>query len=367
MMAVVLGTRPEIIKTAPIVFEAILRGIPVGIIHTGQHYTPELDAVFFRELNLPQPVAHAHIGSHHAAKQIGLMMQRLSDIFEEQRPDCVMVQGDTNSVLAGALSAYKQGIPVAHLEAGLRSDDWTMPEESNRVLTDRLSKWLFCPTDIQKERLRQEGITHGGVHVVGNSIVDASLHFAKIAYQKSDIAERLKVHNRPYALMTMHRPGNVDDPVRLRALIETVAEAANRLGLIVVFPVHPRTRHLLQASNIPLPEPFIDIEPLGYLDLLRLQCSAQIVLTDSGGIQEEACILRVPSVTLRPNTERPEILRVGASVLCHEADADLLERVMRAQLEKKRDWHNPFGDGKTAGRVLDILGEGRLEKIPISL
>jgi len=355
MIVVVLGTRPEIIKTAPVILAAIERGIEIGIVHTGQHYTPELDAVFFRELNLPQPIAHAHVGSHPAAKQIGLMMQRLSEIFGEVKPTTVIVQGDVNSVLAGALAAYKADIPVAHLEAGLRSDDWSMPEESNRVLTDRISKWLFCPTDIQRERLRQEGITHEGVHVVGNTIVDASQHFAKVAYQKSDIAERLKVHNRRYALLTMHRPSNVDDPVRLRSLIDAISGAASRHGLTVVFPVHPRTRHFLGQGGITLGTPFVDVEPLGYLDILRLQCSAELVMTDSGGIQEEACVLRVPSVTLRPNTERPETLHVGASMLYHEPHVDSLHRAMDEMMAKKRDWQNPFGDGKTADRVLDIL------------
>lgn len=355
MIAIVLGTRPEIIKCAPVALEAQRRGIPLGIIHTGQHYTPEMDGIFFRELDLPDPIAHAHVGSHPAARQIGLMVQRLADIFEDVRPTSIIVQGDVNSVLAGALAAYKMGIPVAHLEAGLRSDDWSMPEESNRVLSDRLSKWLFCPTDVQRERLQREGISHDGVHVVGNTIVDASLHYAKVAYQKSDIAERLRVTDRPYALLTMHRPSNVDDTARLRAMIDAIGIAAKKTGLVVVFPVHPRTKNAMDRAGITLTDPFIAIEPLGYLDLLRLQCSASIVLTDSGGIQEEACVLRVPSITLRPNTERPETLHVGASVLHHEADAMSLEKTMREMMARPRNWNNPFGDGTTASKVLDIM------------
>ena len=354
MIAIVLGTRPEIIKTAPIVFEAMRRGIQVGIIHTGQHYSPEMDAKFFHEMDLPAPIANAHVGSHPAARQLGLMMQRISDIFDDIHPEIVMVEGDTNSVLAGAIAAYKTGIPVAHLEAGLRSDDWEMPEESNRVLADRLSRWMFCPTDIQKERLAREGITDG-VHVVGNTIVDAALHFSKIAYQKSDIAERLKVHTVPYALLTMHRPSNVDNPDRLRALVKSIGGAASRIGLKVVFPVHPRTRGFLEEYKIELPDSYIAIDSLGYLDLLRLQGSAEIVLTDSGGIQEEACILRVPTVTLRANTERPETLHVGANVLHSESDEEALFEIMKAQIAKPRDWINPFGDGKTAEYVIDIL------------
>lgn len=357
-LGIILGTRPELIKCAPVILEAQRRGLSVGIIHTGQHYSNELDGIFFSELNLPEPVAHVHVGSHPAPRQIGLMMQHLADVLDEVRPEIVMVEGDTNSVLAGALAAYKSGIPVAHLEAGLRSDDWDMPEESNRVLADRISKWLFCPTELQRERLRQEGITHDGVHVVGNTIVDASLHYAKVAYDKSDIAERLGVTNRPYALLTMHRPSNVDDPARLAALLEAIDQSAKRFNLRVVFPVHPRTQSVIETAGIKLGDAFIATEPIGYLDLLRLQCSAHIVLTDSGGIQEEACTLRVPCVTLRANTERPETLQVGSNVLHFDADAESLTRSMRAMIGKERIWSNPFGDGKTAERVLDILQRG---------
>ena len=354
-LAIILGTRPELIKCAPVILEAQRRGMPIGIIHTGQHYSPELDGVFFSELNLPEPVAHVHVGSHPAARQIGLMIERLADVLDELKPQAVLVEGDTNSVLAGAFAAYKAGIPVAHLEAGLRSDDWTMPEEANRVLTDRISKWLFCPTDLQRQRLAQEGITHDGVHVVGNTIVDASLHYAKVAYEKSDIAERLGIANRPYALLTMHRPSNVDDPERLRALVESIGNAARQRDLRVVFPVHPRTKQALDANGVTLGDGFIATGPIGYLDLLRLQCSAHVVLTDSGGIQEEACTLRVPCVTLRANTERPETLDVGSNVLHFDTDAGSLSLAMRAMMEKERNWPNPFGDGTTARRVLDIL------------
>lgn len=355
MLAVILGTRPEMVKCAPIILQAQRRGIPVGIIHTGQHYSRELDEIFFKELNLPRPVRHVHVGSHPAAAQIGLMMQRLSETLHDLKPNVVLVQGDVNTVLAGALAAYKSGIPVGHVEAGLRSDDWSMPEESNRVLTDRISKWLFCPTELQRERLRAEGIDHEGVHVVGNTVVDAAQHYAKVAYEKSDIAERLGVNGIRYALLTMHRPGNVDDPTRLRRLLDTIRIASERHGLRVVFPIHPRTKHIIDENGIALPDTFLHTGAVGYLDLLRLQCAADIVLTDSGGIQEEACILRVPSVTLRPNTERPETLHVGASVLHHEPDADALFAVMERQMNKKRDWPNPFGDGNTANTILDIM------------
>ncbi|MBD3251383.1 UDP-N-acetylglucosamine 2-epimerase (non-hydrolyzing), partial [Candidatus Uhrbacteria bacterium] len=336
MIAIVLGTRPEIIKCAPVILEAQRRQVSVKIIHTGQHYSRELDGIFFEELNLPQPAAHVQVGSMPAAEQVGLMTQRVANVLFELKPAVVLVQGDTNSVLAGALAASKSGIPVAHLEAGLRSDDWSMPEETNRVLTDRLSRWLFCPTELQKERLAQEGIVHPGVSVVGNTIVDAALHYSKIAYDKSDIAERLGITDTRYGLLTMHRPGNVDDPKRLKGLLDSIQDAAKHHGLRMIFPAHPRTVKMMERHGIVLSDPMHLIEPVGYLDLLRLQGAADIILTDSGGIQEEACILRVPSVTMRPNTERPETLEVGASVLYPDPDKERLVALMTKQIALER-------------------------------
>jgi len=354
MIVFILGTRPEIIKCAPVIHEARRRGVPFAIVHTGQHYSPELDAVFFHELDLPQATYNIHVGSLPPAKQIAAMLNGLHDVLTELRSKVVMVQGDTNSVLGGALAAHKMGIPVAHLEAGLRSDDWEMPEEANRVLAGMIADVHFCPTPIQQERLARETITDG-VHVVGNTIVDAAVHYAEVAATKSDVLMRVGVEGRPYALLTMHRPHNVDDPARLRAMLDAIGAAATTHGLAVVFPVHPRTAAVMKTSGIVLADPFITTEPLGYLDTLRLLSQAKVVLTDSGGIQEEACILRVPSVTLRSTTERPETLHVGASVLCADTNPDNLTDLVRTQLSKERVWDNPFGDGKTAVRVLDIL------------
>lgn len=356
MIAVVLGTRPEIIKTAPVVLEAIRRNVSIGIIHTGQHYTPEMDAIFFRELGLPDPVAHAHVGSHPAPQQLGLMIQSLAGIFTEMKPNCVLVEGDTNSVLAGALTAEKMGIPVAHLEAGLRSDDRSMPEEINRILTDHISTWLFCPTDLQRQRLAQEGITHSGVQVTGNSIADAVNHFSEIALQKSTIIDQYTLGSGGYALLTLHRPSNVDDAERLRALIQCLCDMGRALGIRIVFPIHPRTQQALQHANIDLPSDcFIQMPPLGFLDLLSLEQRASMILTDSGGIQEEACILHIPCITLRANTERPETIEVGANILYSGVDQEELTRLVRTGLDRPRSWTNPFGDGTTAQHVIDIL------------
>ncbi|MBU1032343.1 UDP-N-acetylglucosamine 2-epimerase (non-hydrolyzing) [Patescibacteria group bacterium] len=360
MLAIVLGTRPEIIKCSPVIHEARRRGLPFSIIHTGQHYTPELDELFFSELDLPQPTHNLHVGSRPPAKQVAAMLEGLCDVFDEVKPDVVMVQGDTNSVLAGSLCAHKMNIPVAHLEAGLRSDDWDMPEEGNRVLTGVVADYHFCPTELQRERLAQENISQG-VHVVGNTIVDASLYYAGIARSQSQIRERLGISNQKHALLTMHRPSNVDEPARLSQIMSCLDTAAKQLDLRIIFPVHPRTENALKTANLwkkyENGSSFIFTKPIGYLDLLRLQVDAQLVLTDSGGIQEEANILRVPCVTLRANTERPETLEAGSSVLYSGVNPADLTRLAQEMMAKDRNWDCPFGDGKTAQRVIEILSK----------
>jgi UDP-N-acetylglucosamine 2-epimerase (non-hydrolysing) len=356
VLAVILGTRPEIIKTAPVVLEAQRRGIPVAIIHTGQHYDDALDGIFFRELGLPQPLINLGVGSMPVLKQLGAMIDRLHDAFQALQPKVVLIQGDTNSVLAGALAAHKVGIKVAHLEAGLRSDDWDMPEEANRVLAGFVADFHFCPTEVQRDRLKGETVLEG-VHVVGNTVVDAALYYREIA-KSSDVLTRFKIEG-PYALLTMHRPSNVDDSSRLRLMMEMLLGFAERRAWKIMFPVHPRTKARLAASGLwdgLLKNPNVILsEPVGYLDLMALQSSAQLALTDSGGVQEEANILRVPCVTLRANTERPETVTAGGNILYSGTNIDELDRVANEMLRKSRDWNCPFGDGATAGRVLDIL------------
>jgi UDP-N-acetylglucosamine 2-epimerase (non-hydrolysing) len=357
MIAIVLGTRPELIKTAPVVHELARRGAPFAIVHTGQHYTKTLDEIFFAELGLPPPAVQLGVGSMAPAKQVAAILSGVADALGELRPRFVLVQGDTNSVLGGALAAHKCGVAVAHLEAGLRSDDWSMPEEGNRVLAGRVASAHFCPTQRQADRLAREGITRG-VHVVGNTVVDAALHYSAVASARSDVLARLGVAAGSYALLTMHRPSNVDDADRLRALLSSVADVAARRGLSVVFPVHPRTRARIDAvglGGLIDRSPFVTTEPLGYLDMLRALQAAAVALTDSGGVQEEACILRVPCVTLRANTERPETVDAGGNVLSPEASTDAVEAAVATMLARPRDWANPFGDGATSRRVVDVL------------
>jgi UDP-N-acetylglucosamine 2-epimerase (non-hydrolysing) len=365
VITIVIGTRPEIIKTAPVVFELMRRDIPFRYVHTGQHYSPNLDRVFFRELGLPEPATNLETGSLPPVNQIAQMMQGIGQDFITARPRVVMVQGDTNSVLAGALTAHKMDVPIAHLEAGLRSDDWAMPEEGNRVVVGRLAAVHFCPTDLQVARLAAEGITRG-VYVVGNTAVDACLEFAERAREHSQILERHGLAPGSFALLTMHRPSNVDDQARFSALVDGLAEMARALGVRLIFPMHPRTRALAAADVLARLEgaPFVTIDPVGYLDLLRLLTNARFVVTDSGGIQEEACTLHVPCVTLRANTERPETLDVGANVLCAATDGASLLRSLRTVLGCRRVAENPFGDGKTAGRVADVLTSPSARWVP---
>lgn len=357
MIAIVLGTRPELIKTAPVVHELSRRAVPFAIVHTGQHYTKSLDEDFFAELELPPPAVQLGVGSLAPAKQVAAIVSGVADALVALSPRFVLVQGDTNSVLGGALAAFKSGVPVAHLEAGLRSDDWTMPEEGNRVLAGRVASVHFCPTERQARRLAAEGI-HRGVHVVGNTVVDAALHFSARAERDSPVLETLALERGGYLLLTMHRPSNVDDADRLRALLDAIERVAVARGLEVVFPAHPRTRARIDAAGLAARlerAPFVPTQPLGYLAALRLMRGAAFVLTDSGGIQEEACILRVPCVTLRANTERPETVLVGANVLCPTATAEAIDDALGQVLSRARTWTNPFGDGATARRVVDVL------------
>ncbi|MDO8584387.1 MAG: UDP-N-acetylglucosamine 2-epimerase (non-hydrolyzing) [bacterium] len=363
MMAIVLGTRPEIIKCAPIIHEATRLSIPFAIIHTGQHYTPELDELFFRELGLPEPVVNLHVGSDTVAdRQTLVMKQRLLPIFEEKKPSVVLVQGDTNSVFAGALSANRLGIPVAHLEAGLRSDDWTMPEEANRVLTGLMSQVHFCPTEYQKERLKHEGIVDG-VYVVGNPIVDAVTRYAGASRAHPLLEEGGRVQ-KPYILLTLHRPSNVDDPDRLENLLSCLATLGEQQQATIIFPVHPRTAARLHAADLwerySTHPAFHFLPPVGYLDLLQFQKAAQLILTDSGGIQEEANILRVPCVTLRENTERPETIAAGGNVLFAGTDSAALAALASDLVSRPRRWDCPFGCGDTAQKVISILSEKNL-------
>lgn len=359
--AFVFGTRPEIIKLAPVIRAFEEMGIEPLLVHTGQHYDYEMSSVFLEELELRKIDYHLEVGSGTQAEQTGTAMIKIEKVLMKEKPDVTLVQGDTNTVLAGALASVKLKIPVAHVEAGLRSFDRTMPEEINRILADHASEVLFAPTEEARENLEREGITEN-VYVVGNTVVDAVLQNAKIAERKSDILERLGLKSREYILITAHRAENTDSKENLRRLLE-ILEA---LPIKAVYPMHPRTRKRLESfglwGRVEAIENLIVTKPLGYLDFLKLQRNAKIVMTDSGGIQEESIILNVPCLTLRYNTERPETVKAGGNVLVgleKERALSSLERLLNDEefYKKMANAPNPFGNGKSGQRIAEILLE----------
>lgn len=355
-LASVVGTRPEVIKMAPVWRACAELGVPHVLVHTGQHWSYELDAVFFRELALPEPDHRLEVGSPGDAEQVAAVLAALAPILRAEAPDVVLVQGDTNSVLAGALAANKCGVALAHVEAGLRSYDREMPEEHNRRVADHLADWLFAPTPAAREILLGEGVEPGRIHVTGNTVVDELL-FQRQRARAAGALARLGVEPGRYAVATVHRRENVESPERLSGIFAGLAEVGRRQGLAVLAALHPRTRQALERFGIAVEAPVRSLPPQGYLDFLALQADAALVLTDSGGLQEEACCLGVPCVTLRDNTERPESLEVGANVLAG-TDPETIAARAAAMREAPRGWKNPFGDGHSGRRIVELLGGG---------
>ena len=303
----VVGARPQFVKAAPV--SRVLRQRHAEVlVHTGQHYDREMSDLFFEELDIPRPDHELGVGSGSHGRQTGQMLIGIEEVLLAERPNWVLVYGDTNSTLAGALAAVKLGIPVAHVEAGLRSFNRAMPEEHNRILTDHCADLLFCPTQTAVDLLRGEGVT-AGVHLVGDVMVDAALQFADVARQRSTILAELDLTPKSYALATLHRPYNTDDPERLREVLA----ALDALEMPVIFPVHPRTRSRLAelAGTHHASRNTQYVPPVGYLDMLALEQSAALILTDSGGVQKEAYFFAVPCVTLRPETEWVETVADG--------------------------------------------------------
>jgi len=354
-ISIVLGTRPEIIKFSPVIRECERLGLDYFILHTGQHYSYNMDRVFFEQLELPEAKFNLDVGSGSHGEQTGKMLIGIEDVLRREVPDVVLVEGDTNTVLAGALAAVKLGIAVGHVEAGLRSYDREMPEEINRVLADHCSDLLFAPTEKSRRILLGEGIAEEKVFVTGNTVVDAVCQNLEIAKRKVNVCEGLGVDDGGYFLATVHRQENVDNEGRFRGILKGLELVREEFGFPVVYPIHPRAEKQLKIFNIEVNGVKI-VEPLDYLSFLQLESNARLVLTDSGGVQEEACILGVPCVTLRYNTERPETLDVGANVL---AGTDPLEIVKKVglMLNKKNCWENPFGDGKAGERIVQTLRE----------
>jgi len=340
---------------APVIRELEKRNIDYFILHTGQHYSYHLDRVFFEQLRLPQPRYNLDVGSGSHAIETGKILIGTEEVLIKEKPDIVLVEGDTNSVFAAALAAAKLHIKVGHVEAGLRSYDRNMPEEINRTLTDHLADHLYAPTPKAKEILLSEGIPEQKIFVTGNTIVDAVFQNLELAREKPDVLSAIHIKTQEYLLLTLHREENVDDRVRLVSILEGLSKAATRFDLPVVYPIHPRTQKRLKEFGLE-PHNLRLIEPVDFLSFLQLESNAKLVITDSGGVQEEACILGVPCVTVRDNTERPETLEVGANILAGAASDRIVECV-QIMLNRDRNWQNPFGDGKAAVRIVKAVTE----------
>lgn len=356
-IAIILGTRPEIIKMSPIIRECEARKIDYFVLHTGQHYSKELDEDMFRDLELPQPKYNLGVGGQPYRKQVGIMVKEISEILKQEKPDVVIVEGDTISVLAGALAANKLGIRVAHHEAGLRSHDTTMLEEVNRVIVDHISEHLFVPTPDSLKNLHQEGMHPDKMFFTGNTIVDAVLQNLELANKKTNILNKLNLKEKNYIFVTAHRAENVDKKERLEGVMNGLALVSAETKLPLIFPIHPRTKNKMTEFGIKTPEGITFIEPVGFLECLQLEKNARLIMTDSGGIQEEACILNVPCVTLRDNTERPETIEYGINILGGTEPQKIMDaaKYMLTKNIRLNKWENPFGDGKAAKRIIDCL------------
>jgi UDP-N-acetylglucosamine 2-epimerase (non-hydrolysing) len=354
----VVGTRPNFVKTAPVI-AALRARIPAGrhtIVHTGQHYDRLMSEVFLEELGVPAPDHMLEVGSGSHAQQTARVMERLEPVLNEERPDLVMVPGDVNSTVAAALTAAKLQVPVAHIEAGLRSFDRTMPEELNRIVTDQLSSQLFIHSPEASDNLHAEGIPAERIHLVGNAMIDTLVALEE-RFRGAGAATRLSVEPGSFLLVTLHRPALVDGPL----LAETIARLASLAReMPVVFPVHPRTRAMMEAIESEHPGLLL-CDPLGYLDFLSLLADARAVLTDSGGIQEETTYLGIPCFTLRDNTERPITITSGTNTLLG-LDPAAIARIPEALAQRPAKSPNPppLWDGHASERIADVVTrEGR--------
>ncbi len=353
-IATIVGARPQFIKMASVSRE-LRKHFNEIVIHTGQHYDYEMNKIFFERLNIPEPDYYLGIGSGSHGYQTGEMLKRIEEVLIEERPDLVLVYGDTNSTLAGALAAVKLHIKVAHVEAGLRSFDKRMPEEINRVLTDHVSDYLFAPTETAVKNLHKEGIKDG-VYLTGDVMYDALLYNIKIARKKSRILNELGLRPKEYLLATVHRAENTDSKERLTNIINAFIE----INELIVFPVHPRTRKYMEAygliEKIEKSPNILLVPPVGYLDMLVLEENARKIITDSGGVQKEAYFLKVPCITLREKTEWVETVKDGWNVLVG-ANREKIVKAIEEFEPSGETYNHRFGDGNASKRIVEILLE----------
>ena len=361
----ILATRPEIIKCSPLIKLFQKKKINFFLIHTGQHYSKNLDKIFFKDLKLPKPKYNLQIKSRNPIKEAehtGKMMIKLENIILKEMPDCVIVHGDTNTALAGALTVrklftktnfLKKQIKLAHLEAGLRSFDNLMPEEVNRIVSDHLSDILYTPTKISYNNLKNENLSQRkDILITGNTVVESVKKNMLIA-KKFNTLKKFDLKEKKYFLVTLHRPETVDNLVRLKTIISTLNQLSKKYLIPVIFPIHPRTKKNLKNFKIKVKN-IRFIEPTNYVHFLNLQKNAKLVFTDSGGVQEESCILKTPCVTIRKNTERPETVIVGANMIAGYNSKSIL-KCSKKMMNKKHNWKIPLGNGSTSKIILKHL------------
>lgn len=352
----VVGARPQFVKAGPVSRALASAGHAEVLVHTGQHYDPNMSAIFFDELGLPAPAHHLGVGSGSHAAQTGAMLERVERVIDGERPDWVLVYGDTNSTLAGALAAAKLKVPVAHVEAGLRSWNRAMPEEINRVVADHVSDLLFAPTRAAVANLRREGVARDKIVKTGDVMFDAALHYGRQAARESRVLEKLGLEARGYVLATVHRAENTDDPRRLRAIFDALGRLAREIAVVV--PVHPRTRKALARRGWRSAGGLRVIDPVGYLDMVMLEQHARLIATDSGGVQKEAFFYRVPCATLRTETEWVELVEAGWNRLIPPfAAADVYRKLRRMITSFRRPRATPalYGSGDAARCIARAL------------
>lgn len=351
----IVGARPQLIKAAAI--SRVIRSefadrVTEVLVHTGQHYDENMSKVFFDELDIPHPKYNLEISGGQHGAMTGRMLEAVEGVLLEEGPDWVLIYGDTNSTLAGALAAVKMHIPVAHVEAGLRSFNMRMPEEINRIVADRVSRLLFCPTDIAVRNLTTEGVTHG-VHKVGDVMFDVSLYYRDVARRHSNAMQRFSLAEGGYVLATCHRQENTDDPARLKAILGALGDLAERMPLLL--PLHPRTRNIIAQRGLAdvLGKATL-VEPLSYVDMVRLEQSARVILTDSGGVQKEAFFYQVPCVTMRDETEWTETVDLGWNRLVG-ADRSLIVDAVLGAARPVGNGAQPYGNGEASKAIIEEL------------
>lgn len=343
----VIGARPQFIKAAP-VSKVLRTEFNEILIHTGQHYDNNMSDIFFEELNIPKPDYNLGIGSGGHGQMTGEMLRKLEEIYIKEKPDYVLVYGDTNSTLAGALAASKLLIPVVHVEAGLRSFNMNMPEEQNRILTDHISSLLFAPTQTAIKNINNEGLKEKGINI-GDVMYDAVLNFTKLASEKSTIIQDLGLSKEGYVLATIHRAENTDNIDRLKNIIEALNCTKNK----IVLPIHPRTKKYIKEYGLEFGENIKCIEPVGYLDMINLESNAKKIVTDSGGVQKEAYFMSKPCITMRDETEWVETVNVGWNIIVGTNKQKILNAINDFNAPEKKE--NIFGDGHAAEKILEEL------------